>query len=467
MVGLVLRGSGICARFFDNFFCDILIERYMNKTPHRIGRGGLVGIALATVLGACAAAASLLEAGDLETNLHDVSVQDDKACVESVASKVSSARPVDVIFVIDNSGSMGEEISSITKNINDHFAKVMSQAGLDYRVIMIVKHGVSESWNVTACFEAPLSTIPVGGCANIGSSPPGNNPGKFYHYSYDVQSNDSPCVILDTLFSKNYRPDMFGLAPDGWIKWLRSSAFKVFVEVTDDSPGCWWYPDADKPEKKKVLNDFQSALGGQVFAIEFDKLLTKVAPEHFGTPENRNYVFYSIVGMMEKPDAVDEDFGEKIDPNGKPEDPFFPEEEIVSNICSTAVTAGHGYQSLSKLTGGLRFPVCQADKFDVVFQKIADSIDSITSSICTIEIPTSGDEGPIDVSTAKLKVDKIGSNASYLILVKDENSCTGAPDEYYVDEVGSFIALCPEACKSIKSSSQEISLTAGCVPSVE
>jgi hypothetical protein len=439
----------------------------MRRTPHDIKRGGLAGIAFASVLGACAAAATVLDSGISETNLYDVSGNDSNAaCVESAAAKVSSARPVDIIFIIDNSGSMVEEIEAIRNNINNHFADVMGKAGLDYRVIMIVKHGPPGTYYGTTCIESPLSTIPKGGCETILDDPPGINPGKFYHYSYDVQSNDSPCIILNSLSNKNGYIDDFGLSQDGWIKWLRTSAFKVFIQVTDDSAGCWWYPDESDLTKKKIFNDFQSSLGGQVFSIEFDKMLLKIAPEQFGTPEDRNYVFYSIVGMKEKPNAIDEDFGLQIDPNGKPDDPFTPDEEIVSNVCSTAVAAGHGYQALSRLTGGLRFPVCNAEKFDVVFERIANSIDSITTSVCAIQIPDLGDEGPVDVSTVKLRIENVGVNPSYFSEVKDENSCSNAENEYYIDKEGNYVILCPETCKIVKSSSENVKLSAGCVPVV-
>jgi len=440
----------------------------MKRSSHELRRSGLIGIGFATALGACAAAASMLDVGggDPGMNMHDVSDDDSPVCVESVNTKVSSIRPVDIIFVIDNSGSMVEEIEAIRNNINKHFADVMVKAGLDYRVIMLVKHGPPGAYYGTTCIESPLSMIPVGGCETIGGDPPGNRSGKFYHYSYDVQSNDSPCIILNSLFNKNEYIDDFGLAPDGWIKWLRTSAFKVIIEVTDDAPGCWWYPDENDLSKKKILNDFQSSLGGQIFSIEFDKLLTKLVPEQFGTSENRNYVFYSIVGLKEKPGAVDEDFGLPIDENGKPDDPFTPSEEIVSNACSTAVTAGHGYQALSRLTGGLRFPVCNAEKFDVVFESIANSIDSITTSLCMIEIPSDGVEGPVDVSTVKLRVENVGVDPSYFTSVKNESACSTAVDEYYIDTEGNYVILCPETCKSVKSSSENVKLTAGCVPIV-
>lgn len=412
-----------------------------------------------------ACSANLKTLNNEETNQEEsinLNIQNDEkseSCIESSAVKVVSSRPVDVIFVIDNSGSMSEEINAIVDNINDHFANVMNQAGLDYRVIMIVKHGQPESWSVSACFEAPLSTIQVGGCVDIGLEPPGNNPGKFYHYSYDVQSNDSPCVILDTLFAKNYRPDTFGLAPDGWIKWLRKSAFKVFIEVTDDAPNCWWYPDVDDEKKaKKIFGDFQSELGGLVFSLEFDKQLTKLAPEQFGTSDARNYAFYSIVGMMEKPEAIDESYV-AIDPLGQSDDPFLPTEGIVNNVCKTAVTAGQGYQALSKLTGGLRFPICQAEKFDIIFDRIAKSIDSITSTVCVIELPKNVE---VDISTVALEVET-DSGIVELKQIENSSNCSKGVNEFYIDKVSNSVVLCDTTCLQIKSISKNVKLTAGCI----
>lgn len=380
-------------------------------------------------------------------------------CVYETTPEVTTTRPVDVIFVIDNSGSMAEEIQSITQNINDHFAAVMDSAGLDYRVIMIVKHGPPNTYYGHACFEEPLSTIPKGGCQIIDSiTPPGNNPGKFYHYSYDVQSNDSPCIILDTLFSANNKPDTYGLAPNGWIKWLRESAFKVIIEITDDSPGCWWYPDINDTNKKKTFNDFQSTLGGQIFALEFDKKLTTLAPEQFGTPENRNYTFYSVVGMKEKPDAIDEEFGQLIDPLGKEDDPFLPSEEVVSNRCSTAAAPGFGYQSLSKLTGGLRFPVCQAEKFNTIFNQLAQSIDSVTSTVCSLNLPSD-----VEIEDPTIAVE-VETNNGIVILnrVTGPADCSNNKNEFYVDKTSNLVLLCEETCGDVKSISKKINVTAGC-----
>lgn len=411
---------------------------------------------------ACSADLSRINSFESETSYIldlDNTSSDETSCVETTSGEITLSEPVDIIFVIDNSGSMTEEIGAITKNINDHFANVMKSGGIDYRVIMLTQHGSLSSYGGNVCIESPLSTIPVGGCENLPyGSLPGNKYGQFYHYSYDVQSNDSACVILDTLLSSNGKEDDFNLAPNGWIKWLRKSSLKVFVEITDDSAGCVWYPKSDK-SIKKILNDFQSDLGGQIFALEFDKQLTKLAPEYFGTPENRNYIFYSIVGLKEKPDAVDENL-DIIDSNGVIDDCFTPSESIVNNVCSTAMAPGYGYQALSQLTGGLRFPVCQADKFDIIFEKIANSIASITTSVCILNLPENVN---IDLSTLGISVETDNGN---ITLNQVENEYTCSNNSFYVDKASNNVIICDEACLNIKSIAKDIILTGGCIENI-
>ena len=447
----------------------------MTKSSSRsYGKLGLVGISLIGIIEACSAAASILEAsGDVGGNLNLNGSGGDaqqETCINSLVTDVTSTRPVDVIFVIDDSGSMTEELDAISKNINKHFAGVMDGAGLDYRVIIIVKHGPKSSiGNLTVCIEAPLSTIPVNECNKLSASdPPGNNPGKFYHYSYDVQSNDSLCLILDTLNSANNYIDDFGLAPSGWIKWLRKSAFKIFIEITDDMPSCTWYPDVNVvPKGKKSFNDYNSSIGGMIMALEFDKALLKLAPEQFGTKDKRNYAFYSIVGMLEKPNAIDDDTGLLIDANGKADDLFSPSEGVVIDTCSTAMNAGEGYQWLSKITGGLRFPVCQAASFDVVFEKIALSIDSITSVVCEINIPHEKVNGKIDLATVQIQVETINGELIVLNRVDGQSSCTNMSNEFYYDSVADTIVLCTNTCTESKSATKKIKMTAGCIEKID
>src|SRR5262245_53038707 len=65
----------------------------------------------------------------------------DAACVATSVQATLRKLPVDVIFIIDNSGSMTDNIESVQNNINDSFASIIGASGVDYRVIMISEHG--------------------------------------------------------------------------------------------------------------------------------------------------------------------------------------------------------------------------------------------------------------------------------------------------------------------------------------
>ncbi len=434
----------------------------------------VVGIVLCTCYFACATGTSVLPQSSSTTDIDFTAGSANGAggsiminsCIEEYATKIISTKPVDVIFVVDNSGSMSEEIEMINKNINEHFAQTLSNYNIDYRVIMLSNHGVG---TLKTCIEEPLSTIPLSTCKNLQpDDPPGNKSGQFYHYSYDVASADSLCLILNTLTNiGGLYGDHFKLAPDGWITWLRPSATKIFIEITDDTSGCAWFPDPSNTLKKKVFSDFSSNFGGQIISMEWDKALTLVAPEQFGTIENRRYIFYSIVGIKEKPNAIDDDTGLSIDPTGNSDDPFLASEGVCVDICDTAVAPGPTYQWLSKMTGGLRFPICKAADFDVIFEKIGSSIDSIVSTACIIDVPESSPKGDIAIETVEVDVEKNGGGTMKLIKVPDASFCTAAGDQYYIDLIDMSVVLCPVTCFSIKAIAENIKLTADCISSIE
>src|SRR6185369_13438896 len=66
---------------------------------------------------------------------NDLSGQDGSCVqVQSEAKLVKS--PVDIIFVIDNSGSMSDEIQAVQDNINKNFAQIIAASNIDYHIIM-------------------------------------------------------------------------------------------------------------------------------------------------------------------------------------------------------------------------------------------------------------------------------------------------------------------------------------------
>lgn len=247
-------------------------------------------------------------------------------------------RTVDIIVVVDNSGSMGLEILSLQETFYDHMVAPQIGDGIDVHVIVVSRHGDNASESV--CFEEPLSSIPAGGCDN-----PPNLPGitdMFKHYSVEIGSHDSWCLLMDTFDGSV--PDEFGLEPLGWSVWLREGALKLILTVSDDGVTCGTYGDGD------------SIAGGTAAANAIDADLLALSPLHFGTTSHRNYVVHSLVGL---------------DSYTVPDEPWPPSDPMTTLTCVTAIASGTGHQGLSILTEVLRFPVCSTTEYDQFFDAVS------------------------------------------------------------------------------------------------
>lgn len=161
----------------------------------------------------------------------------------AIAAETKKAA-VDIIFVIDDSGSMNEEMNQIRTNVNT-FASKIGTSGLDYTVTFIVRRGTNSGSN-QICVPAPLAGA---ACAD--------NPPLFHHVDQDVQSTDSFRLILSTYETS-------------WKSYIRQDATKVFIEVTDD----------------------RSDMAYTAFDTQ---LLAKLPAGVFGTATARNYIFHSII----------------------------------------------------------------------------------------------------------------------------------------------------------------------------
>jgi cysteine-rich repeat protein len=332
-------------------------------------------------------------------------------CFESCESQSQEAtlkkKPVDIIFVIDNSGSMSNEIKAVQNNINKSFSQIIGQSGLDYRVIMISAHGSYSSFKI--CVASPLSGTT---CSPIPKQPALTD--QFKQHSTTISSKDSLTKVLASYAAA----DPFKLAPNGWSTWLRPEAAKVFVEITDDNQ-----------------DSKQSA-------ASFDAALLKLSSTQFGTAQKRNYVFHSIVGVAAK--AIETEAYEADEP-------------IVTAKCKTAENTGSVYQDLSKLTGGLRFPVCASTGYDAVFQRIAQGIIEGSKIECSFPVP---DNASIDQTTIQVEYTPgTGGPAQVFDLVKDVASC--GPSRVYIEQ--GTVKLCPDACTLVQAdASAKLGVLWGC-----
>ena len=351
---------------------------------------------------------------EFDAGMSDASLNPDSACATQSSSATLTKKPVDIIVLIDNSGSMTEEIVGVQKNINTNFATILEGSGLDYRVILVARHGKA-SVGQSICIEAPLSGIPAGGC---GAPPvkPVNNPSKFYHYSVEIGSLDSWCKIMSTFTA----PDEHMLAPNGWSEWLRPEAYKVFIEITDDHASCGPYLDKN------------TVLGGTEAAAKFDVDLLALSPVHFADGAARNYRFYSIVAMAY---------------NNPPTDPYEPTDPVLVGKCPTASNSGTGYQALSVLTDSLRFPLCDTTSYDVVFQAIAQGVIKGAKISCDFPIPEAPGGEKIDLASVVVQYTAGGvGNATNFVQVADAAACK--PNGFYLST--DTIHLCTDTCAVVQ-----------------
>ncbi len=310
-------------------------------------------------------------------------------------------RPVDIIFVVDNSGSMTDEIVAVENNINTSFAAIMDQSDLDYRVILLSKHGRASS-DQSICIRPPL-----GGNASCYTSCP-TNASRFFHYSTEIGSHDSLNRILYTY----NRTDACNRAPGGWSQWLRPGAARVFIEITDDGPvsGDPSWPDS-------------------MTADYFESQLFRLNPAAFGaSAATRDYVFHTIAGLAA---------------NSPPLAPWQPSAPLVYGRCDPYDSEQNGleYQKLSQRSGGLRYPICQHQSFDAVFEQVALGIIEGTRMSCEFSVPSV----PADSSLDNTTIDMVPSNGGPRVsLAHVANLAACTDDAFYVE--GGIIKLCPGAC---------------------
>jgi hypothetical protein len=169
-----------------------------------------------------------------------------RECAKNEADAIKP--PVDFIMIVDQSGSMDSEISSVKANVNK-LSGLLANSGVDYHFVMIA----GTTGQLPICVPEPLAGPNCGANGSV-----------FLPIDHHVESNDA----LDILLTERPNYESF----------LRPEALKVFIPVTDDN--------------------------AYMKAPDFDaKLIGATSP--FGTDEKRRYVFYPIIGAAEYPNQTD------------------------------------------------------------------------------------------------------------------------------------------------------------------
>jgi hypothetical protein len=141
-------------------------------------------------------------------------------CVAVEEEATLGRGPADVIFVIDNTPSMGDEIEDVRANMNA-FSQMVIDDGLDLHIVLIsCQHddcGAHEDWH-GICIDAPVGA--VDGCIEGGPYADSNEP-NYLHVSEPVPSTKGLFTVIDTY--------------DRWSSMIRDDSSKHIIVVSDDN----------------------------------------------------------------------------------------------------------------------------------------------------------------------------------------------------------------------------------------
>lgn len=283
--------------------------------------------------------------------------------------------PADFIWLVDQSGSMSNEAMNIEQNFAGGFWQRLEAAGVRYKIVMVAK---ADDGNVPVCIPPP-----VGG-AQCGER--GNN---FFQSNVHIDGDTALLTLIST----------YDGAVDPWSGELQAHSEKAFIAVSDDDVGS--YDDSA----------FLAAIA------------TLQPAGVFGTVEDPDFVFHSIVGLANEAG---------------------PSEPIVSTTCGglgEVVSAGSAYQRLSIATGGARYPVCNQN-YNPAFQQIVDT--AVQRTTCRYSLDAAG----------LAATDRQKLNVTYITGGGTENPLPLAPagsceQGWQYNATESKAVLCSQTCADI------------------
>ncbi len=133
----------------------------------------------------------------------------DSACATATTEATLVKQPSDIVFILDNSGSMSLEASWVQQNMNS-FSQQIAASGVDFHVVVLSSYPGSGNG---ICIDPPLG---AGGCPKTDTKLP-----TFLHVNQSVASSNGLSLCLST-YPK-------------WKSALRTGAAKHIIIVTDDN----------------------------------------------------------------------------------------------------------------------------------------------------------------------------------------------------------------------------------------
>jgi hypothetical protein len=325
----------------------------------------------------------------------------DEKCGAVTQTAENKLQPVDIIFGVDTSGSMAEEVAEVQQNLNA-FSQQIINSGIDVRVIMLATPQGGALLSGGTAVDGPCIAPPLGS----GQCPNDSNPPRYVHIEQEVTSWD----VLDVYINAypKYAPH------------LRENSLKTFVSISDDNADPSTGPFAIIAELGGLVPVIHSA---DAFIAAVDKL----APGSAMWSSWRYSGIYSF------------------------------------SICPSAELGAVGtvHQELVQRTKGVAGDLC-LQEFAPVFDELARQVTAAVTLSCAWEIPApQGGAFDRDKTNVRLTVD---GAVDQLLKVPEVSRCGSVEGWHYDNEASpANVVVCPATCRRIQAAkAAQVDLQFGC-----
>jgi len=340
----------------------------------------------------------------------------DQACGNKQVTAELEKKPIDIIMQVDTTGTMDDEIQAVEGNIKQDFANIIQNSNVDWRLILLANKDA-------VCID----TLSNNGNCGDGAS---TNTNRFKH----IDQVEDCCKEPEQSWVNflEYYDGTRGGSGESYDKYLRSNSFKVFVAISDEEEQETWSSSGRKDAAKK-----------------WEQRITGKSTADFGTTQDRNFRYHGIVG---------------VPPKSNPRKAYQSSESIQNSGCNgngNNAEAMAGSEWAAKLSGGLRYPVCETPSYDAVFNALASSVIQESKIDCELDFPSVSSGKELDPDKMALQWKPKGaSQASVIHKVHDKANC--GPNKFYVEN--DKVKLCQSFCNTVGNTDEgKLDIFAGCV----
>jgi hypothetical protein len=335
----------------------------------------------------------------------------DASCAVSTQTADLTRLPVDIIFVVDNSGSMSPAVTAVQTGLNDFSTKI-DASGLDYHIVLLSLRSATNPVTVNGknrygfCIAPPLA-----GGSNCDDGP------RFVHSSADILSVQPLEQFLGNLGqTAGYTSTDSRGGDKNWRPFLRDNATKSIVVISDDN-------------SRITQTQFETFAGGS------NPYNTTTLPpgilDASWSGLFANYMFSAIYG-----------WGSATDPTVS----------CTYSGGTMPASPGANYTTLVANTGGVRAKICDdPTTWGTFFDDVSNAVVGASKLACNVTIPTPT-SGVIDPGLVNVTLDGAGGSTTFGKVI-GSTACAAGGGWYYDNDTNpTQVILCDASCNLANAS---------------